>query len=207
MNPSGAGNIPPEVPAAKNLRLFVALPVPAQVKGALQEMQTRLETVLPRGSTAWTKPDNMHLTLRFLGEVAVERVPELRRRLREALTGCRALDLICERLGCFPEPRYPRVIWAWVHDQPHECLLRLQQTIDSAVAEIVVAPAEARFVGHVTLARPKQIKRSDAEKLGQFLEAASTTRFGVWHADAVELIRSELSPQGSRYTTLDVFPL
>jgi 2'-5' RNA ligase len=57
------------------------------------------------------------------------------------------------------------------------------------------------------LARPKQLRRTDAEHLSSFLEGAGATRFGSWRVGAVELIRSELSPQGSHYTTLDVCPL
>jgi 2'-5' RNA ligase len=149
----------------------------------------------------------MHLTLRFLGDVAAECGPEISRRLRESLSGFGALELICERLGCFPHPRYPRVVWAWVHDEPGERLPELHRRIDGAVAGFAEQPAEVRFVGHITLARPKLIKRATAEKLRRFLDEAVAMRFGTWRAEAVALIRSELSAQGSRYTTLDVFRL
>jgi len=107
------------VTSEQKQRLFVAIPVPTEVKASLREAQAKLKTILPVGMAAWTKPDNMHLTLRFLGDVAAGSVPEISRRLRESLSGFDApLELICERLGCFPHPRYPRVVWAWVHDQP-----------------------------------------------------------------------------------------
>lgn len=195
------------VTSEQKLRLFVAIPVPAEVKESLREAQVKLKTVLSAGSTAWTKPENMHLTLRFLGDLATASVPEISRRLRESLSGFGALQLICERLGCFPHPRYPRVVWAWVHDEPGERLAELHRRVDGAVAAFAEKPAEAHFVGHITLARPKQIKRAGAEKLVGFLNEAVTIRFGTWRAEAVELIQSELSAQGSRYTTLDVFPL
>lgn len=195
------------VTSEQKLRLFVAIPVPNEVKESLRAAQVKLKTVLPPGSTAWTKPDKMHLTLRFLGNVAPESVPEISRRLCESLSGFGALELICERLGCFPQPRCPRVVWAWVHDQPYERLAELHRRIDDVVAGFAEQPAEARFVGHITLARPRQIQRAAAEKLARFLEEAASMRFGAWQAATVGLLRSELSPQGSRYTTLDVFPL
>lgn len=68
-------------------------------------------------------------------------------------------------------------------------------------------PAEARFVGHITLARPKLIKRTAAEEVARFMDGEVATQFGRWRAEAVELIQSELSAQGSRYTTLDLFRL
>jgi 2'-5' RNA ligase len=197
----------PTVTGEQKFRLFVAVPVPTKVKVSLQEAQVKLKTILPPGSTAWMKPDNMHLTLRFLGDVAAECVPEISRRLRESLSGFGALELICERLGCFPHPRYPRVVWAWVHDEPDERLAGLHRHVDNAVAGFAEQPAEARFVGHITLARPKLIKRAGAEKLRRFLDEAVAMRFGTWQAEGVELIRSELSAQGSRYTTLVVFRL
>jgi 2'-5' RNA ligase len=195
------------VTSGPKLRLFVTIPVPTEAKESLREAQAKLKTILPSGSTAWTKPDKMHLTLRFLGDVAAECVPEISRRLRESLSGFGALELICERLGCFPHPRYPRVVWAWVHDEPDERLAGLHRHVDNAVAGFAEQPAEARFVGHITLARPKLIKRAGAEKLRRFLDESVTTRFGTWQAEGLELIRSELSAQGSRYTTLDVFRL
>lgn len=196
-----------EIAEAGKFRLFVAIPVTEEIKESLRVVQAKLKTALPSGSTAWTKPDNMHLTLRFLGDVAVENVPEIGRRLRESLTGFGAVNLICERLGCFPHLRFPRVVWAWVHDEPHERLPELHQAIDAAVGEFATNPAEARFVGHITLARPKQLSRPDAEELARFLNEAVAMRFGQWSAAKAELIRSELSPRGNRYTTLDEFPL
>lgn len=196
-----------KVSGVDKLRLFVAIPIPTEVKDSLRAAQTKLKTVLPQGSTAWTKPDNMHLTLRFLGDVVGESVPEISRRLCESMYGFGALELICERLGCFPHPRFPRVVWAWVHDEPGERLAELHRQINDAVAGFAEQPAEAPFVGHITLARPKLIKRAGAEKLFRHLDEAVATRYGTWRAAAVSLIRSELSASGSRYTTLDVFPL
>jgi len=148
----------------------------------------------------------MHLTLRFLGNVATEHLDELSRRLRVATASFGALHLRCERLGCFPDLRYPRVVWTWVHDT-EERLAQLHRCVEAAVGCFAEKPAEAHFVGHVTLARPKQINRADARQLAEFVESAVNRQFGTWECREAELVRSELSPSGSRYTTLDVFPL
>jgi len=184
----------------------VAIQLPEDVRAVLRAAQAELKEVLPRNSTAWTRPANMHLTLRFLGGVESARLPELQLKLREALAGFGPLDLICERLGCFPDLRFPRVVWAWVHDA-EERLAQLHRRVDSAVAGFAEKPAEARFTGHVTLARPKQIKRADAERLAGFVERAVERKFGDWSCREVELIRSELSPGGSQYSTIEVFHL
>lgn len=186
---------------AETYRLFIAIPIPEAVKAELLCVQRELRDALPPHSTSWTKPDNMHLTLRFLGDVAASRVPELVQAIRNAASGCGEIELHCERLGCFPDLRFPRVVWAWVHDLEGK-LDALAIRVNEAVAAFAEKPADARFTGHITLARPKQIRRADAERLAQFVERAVNRQFGNWRATELELIRSELSSAGSCYTTL-----
>ena len=190
----------------RTARVFVAIQLPESIRTALRSVQAELKSLLPHRSTAWARPENMHLTLRFLGNVDVLRLPELQSRLRESLADFGSIELCCERLGCFPDLRFPRVVWAWVHDAPDR-LGELAQHPNLAVEGFAKQTAEARFVGHITLARPKQINRQDAQRLAAFVEGAVARQFGCWTCREVELIRSELSTQGSRYTTLDVFPL
>jgi 2'-5' RNA ligase len=182
----------------KSLRLFVAIALPDPVRAKLIDMQRELKRVLPGNSTAWTKPDSMHLTLRFLGNVESTRIPELSEKLATALASFGEIDLICERLGCFPDLRLPRVVWAWVHDAG-ERLVQLHRRVDEAVAGFAEQPAEERFVGHITLARPRQIRRPDAERLSKFVADAVTCQFGDWRVSSVCLIHSQLLPAGAIY--------
>jgi 2'-5' RNA ligase len=190
----------------KVIRTFVAVAIPGEVRAQLVAMQHELQSVLPRAAAAWSQPDNMHLTLRFLGNVAAARVLELTAQLRTAVMGFGELELLCERLGCFPDLRFPRVVWAWVHDEA-ERLPQLQMRVDAAVRGFAAQPAESRFVGHITLVRPKQIKRLEAERLARFVEGAVGRNFGHWRAREVLLLQSELSPGGSKYLELARFPL
>ncbi len=156
---------------------------------------------LPPAAASWTRPENMHLTLRFLGGVAEARIESLKTSLAQALSGFGPIPLICERLGCFPDLRYPRVVWAWVHDVA-ERLAPLQGRVAQATDAFTREPAESRFVGHITLARLRQVERPQAEVIASFVNDAIRRKFGEWTAGEVELIRSELSAGGSRYTTL-----
>lgn len=176
------------------------------MKAALSQVQAELKHLIPPGSMVFTKPDHLHLTLRFLGQVEPSRVPELSKRIRDTLSGFGRVELVCERLGCFPDFRFPRVVWAGVHDDG-ERLMDLHRKIEGAVKELCWHASESRFVGHVTLARPKQLKQAETERLAGFVRGAVGRPFGSWRCKEVELIRSEMSAQGSRYTTLDVFPL
>jgi 2'-5' RNA ligase len=178
--------------------LFVAIALPDAVQAALMDVQRELKSVLPRHSTAWTKPESLHLTLRFLGNVESTRIAELAEKLGRGMAGFGEFDLVSERLGCFPDLRYPRVVWAWVHDAG-ERLAQLQRRVNEAVAGFAEQPAEARFVGHITLARPRQIKRADAGRLARFVSDAVSRKFGDWRVQSVALIRSQLSEAGARY--------
>jgi 2'-5' RNA ligase len=190
----------------QTIRLFIASKVPESVKGLLGQAQREMRERLPQAAISWTKPDSMHLTLRFLGNVEVHCVPELKAAVSDVVSGLSRFELVSERLGCFPDLRFPRVVWAWVHDVDDR-LPELVKRLEQVVGRFAEKPSEDRFVGHVTLARIRQIDRTAAGKLARSVEDAITRRFGAWTADTVELIQSELSPSGSRYTTLADFRL
>jgi RNA 2',3'-cyclic 3'-phosphodiesterase len=182
-------------------RLFVAVTVPEEVKDQIVVARDELRGKLSPTAASWTRPANMHLTLRFLGGVEQSGIESLKTSLAQALSGFGPIPLICERLGCFPDLRYPRVVWAWVYDVA-ERLTRLHQRVADATAGFTREPAESRFVGHITLARLRQSKRPQAEIIASFVNVAVGRKFGAWTASQVELIRSEVLPGGSRYTTL-----
>ncbi|HXS67255.1 MAG TPA: RNA 2',3'-cyclic phosphodiesterase [Candidatus Polarisedimenticolia bacterium] len=191
--------------SAGGLRLFVAISPPEDVKDQIEKAQRELRDVLQENSVRWTKRDQFHLTLKFLGNVAAPRVAELIESLRVACSQFKALPLHAERIGFFPNMRYPRVVWAWVHDGG-EFLPKLQQAIESSVKNFTVEEPEGEFTGHVTLGRVQRIKRPQAEILAKKALEMVNRSFGEWTANNIELIRSELLPGGSRYTTLAEIP-
>jgi 2'-5' RNA ligase len=194
--------------AEQHVRLFVALAVPAEVRASLAGVQRELRNLLPPRAAAWTRPDSIHLTLRFLGSVARARVDALVSTLASAVAGFERLALVAERVGCFPDLRHPRIFWAWVHDaDERERLINLHQRITTASAEFTQEPAEKRFVGHLTLARFKQITRREADLVAAFAQGALHRRFGAWTAETVDIMASEPASGGSRYTRLAALPL
>jgi 2'-5' RNA ligase len=148
----------------------------------------------------------MHLTLRFLGVVAVKQIPALSESLQQALQDINSFGVRCERLGVFPDLRYPRVVWAWVDDEEGH-LQRLQSRVDQAVGPFAAEPSEKRFTGHVTLARIRQIKRPEAGIIKEFVEARKSTVFGQWTVNRVSLMQSELRPEGAVHTEVAGFEL
>lgn len=187
-------------------RLFAAVRVPDDVRARIRQSQAELQSALPRCNVAWTRPEQFHLTLKFLGPVDVKRIDELELRLGEACARFAALALQAGRIGFFPEQRLPRVIWAGVEDARQE-LPALQRTVESAVADFTREQATGRFSGHVTLGRIRAIGRADADRLAELARSMADRSFGSWVASHVELMRSELSSAGARHSVLATFAL
>lgn len=185
----------------EQFRLFVAVTVPESVKAKMEEAQAELRRVLPQRSVRWARREQFHLTLRFLGDVEAARVEALGEAIRAACRGFGALPLRAERVGFFPDLRYPRVAWVGVQDQAEQ-LPRLHQTVEAVTESFTTEAKEERFTGHITLARIKGIKRSEAEALGKAAAGMADRVFGQWTAYHIDLMRSELLPQGARHSTI-----
>jgi RNA 2',3'-cyclic 3'-phosphodiesterase len=187
-------------------RLFVAISLPDAVKDEIEKAQGQIRGALREDFIRWAKPEQFHLTLKFLGNVAPSRVAELTEALRAACVNFSALQLRAERIGFFPNMRFPRVVWASVHDGK-DILPRLQEAIATNIGGFVEKQEGKKFTGHITLGRMERINRPQSELLTKLAYGMGERFFGEWTANKVELIRSELSSSGSRYTTVAAIPL
>jgi RNA 2',3'-cyclic 3'-phosphodiesterase len=194
------------MPEPEHFRLFIALTLPEAVKAEVEQAQAQLRRALRQARVSWTRLEQFHLTLKFLGNVEVQRVDALIAAVRAAGAGFPALRLRAEQLGCFPSLRSPRVAWVGVNDAVQD-LPRLQAALETACAGFTSQPAQERFSGHVTLARIKAIGRPEAETLAAQVRAMAGQSFGQWTTDHLDILRSELSPQGARHTVLAETPL
>ncbi len=186
---------------SERFRLFIAVAIPEAVKAKMEAAQAELRCVLPERAVRWTRREQFHLTLRFLRDVEEARVGALEGALRAACRAFGALHLRAEQVGFFPNPRYPRVVWVGVQDEAGQ-LPPLQEAVERATQEYTTEAKEERFTGHVTLARIKGMRRPEAQALGEAAAGMAERRFGQWTAYRIELMRSELLPQGARHSTL-----
>jgi 2'-5' RNA ligase len=182
------------------LRSFVAVLLPDRVRAGLAAVSAEL-----RGQTrglAWVPPDNLHLTVRFLGEIG----PVALERVREAVTAVAAavppFTVNLGGLGGFPVGRAPRVLWASVVAGGEKIEALFGELEAALVARGI--PGESRaFHPHVTLARARDPR--GARELVRVLGAGPA--FGEVRVEALHLMRSELGPRGSRYSALTAAPL
>jgi RNA 2',3'-cyclic 3'-phosphodiesterase len=148
---------------------------------------------------AWVVPENVHLTLKFLGRVREARTAELVAALAQATSGFARFDASVVGLGAFPTPLRARVIWAGV-GHGADALVELAGRVDAALAALGFERDPRPFSPHVTLGRVRAPRRDPA--LADALSAGVGREFGRLPVERVALMRSDLSPRGARYTEL-----
>ena len=180
------------------MRLFTGLDVPAEVVANLEEVLRRLK---PTARIGWSPLANLHVTTKFIGEWAEERLGELTAALA-GIPGRGAIPVRIRRVGFYPNPHSPRNFWCGI-EAPG--LAELAADIDSATAALGIAPERRAFSPHLTLARIKD--RVELGPLRDAIAALPTLEFGAFQAEGFFLYQSKLRPTGSVYTKLAEFPL
>lgn len=184
---------------ADTYRLFIAAELPEQVRHLLTEAQQTLRRGNP--PVIWVAPAALHLTLRFLGETPIDRTPELEQALRAALVTRSALDLTLTTIGAFPHDRQPSVIWAGIGGAT-SALAAMYASIEQALTALGFPADQRRFHPHVTLGRvQRNASQRQREALGATLRR-QTALEASWRMERIVLFRSELRPEGPRYTSL-----
>ena len=188
--------------ARSQLRVFAALELPPALCAQLSEVVAGLEALLPLGGVRWAQAGGMHVTLKFYGEVASERLAELQAALKQAAESAGPLALELQGLGVFPNPVHPRVIWVNVAGEV-EKLLPLYQKVEQASAALGFKPEARGFTPHLTLGRVKgHLRPREREALADALARQRGQAFGAFSAETLSLMRSELKPTGAEYARL-----
>ncbi|MFH0911836.1 MAG: RNA 2',3'-cyclic phosphodiesterase [Planctomycetota bacterium] len=184
------------------MRLFVALDLSEAVRSALGREVERLRAFCPR--IRWTSLRNLHVTVKFLGEVQEHELPSLCDALEGAAGEAAPFSLEVAGLGCFPDLRRPRVVWAGCGSGSEEASA-LAGRVEEATAALGFERESRRYSPHVTLARVKF--PPEARGLAATLEAHRAAAFGEVDVEALTLYLSELARGGVEYTPLHRAPL
>jgi len=178
------------------LRAFIAVELDEAIRQRLGEAQDRLRSA--PCSVKWVKPELMHLTLRFLGEVDEALVGILEQVMASAAQGVAPVEVTLAGLGAFPERGAPRVVWAGMQDNGSLCLLN--RRLEEGVRRLGFAPEDRPFHPHLTLGRVNG--RQGADELRRRLDAQAAAEFGSCTIAELILMQSVLSPAGPTYTPL-----
>jgi 2'-5' RNA ligase len=190
----------------ESVRSFIAIELSADVLRRVSALQERIVGDLPSGLVRWVRPEGIHLTLKFLGDVQADRLEVLSETLCGVCAPHAPFSLSIGGMGVFPNPRRPRVVWLGV-DEPTGALSRLQRAVERDIAPLGFPTERRRFSPHLTLGRVRQGRSpAELEALGEYATRARV-RVGELAVDAVYLMRSDLRPTGALYTELARCPL
>jgi len=183
------------------VRVFIAIPIDEQTRHELVSVQSLL---LSTGAKLkLVEPENLHLTLKFLGEVGEEKIGEIEEALKKTMLGVKKFKMEVKGLGAFPGFRYLRVLWAGINQGKNE-VIELQRKIDFSLQPLGFRP-ERNFHPHVTIARVKFVR--NREELITFIKDAANKKFGAVGVRRIDLMKSTLTRSGPVYTTLSEIEL
>lgn len=184
------------------IRTFIAIDVPQQVRRKAQAtIETLSETT---NSIRWVAPENVHVTMKFLGDVDETDIYEVCRRTATAVADCAAAQVHCHGVGAFPSVERPRTVWLGVAD-PDAYLEQLHANVEGGLAPMGFPREQRRFHPHVTLGRLRYGRRDVGDLIDRIKEMQVDA--GMIQVDELVIYASERGPEGPRYTVLGRAPL
>ena len=175
------------------MRLFIAVDLDNNLKEKIYNIVEKLKTT--DCNIKWVEKENLHLTLKFIGETPEEKIETIKKSIQKAIDGIKKFKLSISGFGFFPNMKFPRVLWLGVKEGENQL---------KTIAERL-NPSEKNFSCHLTIGRFKSTK--NLEKLTDLLEKLQLDFVGETEVSQVVLFRSELTKSGPIYTPLEKFNL
>lgn len=183
------------------IRTFIAIDVPDEVKSEMMRMQEALRK-LPGNRISWTRPQGIHLTLKFLGDIPENEIDDIANVLESALLDQNRFEIQTTLTGGFPNLKRPRVLWLGV-DGGDE-LINIHRRVDKGLYKLGFDKEKKRFNPHLTIGRAKELNpRSDLPSKLQGYNLEPRT----WEVEHVRVMASQLKPTGAVYTVLATLPI
>jgi 2'-5' RNA ligase len=188
------------------LRSFIAVEVPAEIQNVIARSVSSLQKALPKPLVRWVAQQNVHLTLKFLGDVSPANLERIAGVLKIEAYAHGVFSMSVGGLGAFPTSRRARVIWIGLEAPPS--LVALQRGVEAATARLGYTTEERSFSPHLTIGRVGQnVTATDLQKIRAALDATQVGNLGTVVVDAIHIFKSDLRPGGSVYTHLYALPM
>ena len=188
--------------AERTIRAFLALDPPEEILREIGRIQDRLRKLI-QGDFRWVRPEGIHLTLKFFGDVPENAVANISAVAGRAAAAVGSFELAIGGTGVFPDPSRPRVVYLGMSGEVAR-LVTFQQRLERALGEIGFPPEERPFRPHLTLGRIKSPKGLIG--LAEALEKEKMVTAGMFTASGLNLFQSDLTPRGAVYTRLAGYP-
>jgi 2'-5' RNA ligase len=183
------------------LRAFIAIELPKETQTAIQEQTVRLRGSLGEDLIRWVPMSNIHLNLKFLGDVVDTHVDFLKQMLAHEVESFSGFEIQIGGLGSFPTSKRPRVLWIGLHAPA--ALASIQRNVESGSMRLGYQKEERPFRPHLTIGRVRQdLSSNDLRKITLGLESQQLGNIATGRVDSVHLFKSELKPTGPIYTKL-----
>lgn len=188
------------------IRAFIAIEMSSEIKQGLDELFAQLQGQTQDMPVRWVPVENIHLTLKFLGNVSPANIEVMKKILQAEASRHEEFEVSVGELGAFPSTRRPRVVWVKVQAPPE--LDALQRGIEDETSRLGYTREDRAFKPHLTLGRVS--RNASAEKVSHFSEVLESQKVGYIGAmcvRSIHLYRSDLKPTGAEYTLLVDAPL
>jgi 2'-5' RNA ligase len=182
------------------MRTFIAIELPQEIKDYLANLENQLKT--SQADVKWVEPKNIHLTLKFLGEIDEKKLEKTEKIIEEVTKETNTFPIRLSSVGAFPKINYPRVIWVGIDKGDNETK-EIAEALEEKIAKIGIPKEDRPFSSHITIGRTRSSK--NREKLVQNLNELASS-FGQenleFSATKITLFKSTLTPKGPIYEIL-----
>ncbi len=184
------------------IRVFIAIEIADEIKERLSEYIDKLRRA--GADVKWVVPENIHLTLRFLGYIEKDTLPGLNKIVSDAVSSQEPFNISIGNIGAFPSLKRPRIVYVCV-DEKENNLLKLYENLNKQVEGLGIKEESRKYVGHITLGRIRTQK--NISNLTSALKSETDRFFGLEKVSYLTLMQSNLTPKGPIYTKLNNFIL
>jgi 2'-5' RNA ligase len=183
------------------MRAFIAIKLPANIQDSLEKIQNQLKSALPKVN--WVKPTNLHLSLKFLGDISLEQLTFTQQAISRISKTISPFEIKLETLGVFPDCRQARIIWLGTGQIPPE-LKQLVDQLENALIKTGIPQEQHAFQTHITLARIKgPLRPADLEKWFDKIKTDLLNANLSFTVSGITLFQSVLGPGGSTYSIIN----
>mgnify|MGYP003565590313 CR=1 FL=1 len=186
----------------QEVRAFIAIKLPEAIIQRLADQIQNIKDLVPHGVVRWVRKENLHLTLKFLGNATPTDIGNISASMQFLAEEYTAFDLEITSFGCFPKIKYPRTLWIDIRE-PSGALQKLQSAIEDSLEGHGFPREQRRFHPHLTIGRVnRNVQRTDRLELGQCLAEVKVGYIGTVHVRDFVLMKSDLRPSGAVYSQL-----
>jgi 2'-5' RNA ligase len=182
---------------SESIRTFIAIEIPQDLRKKLSDYAIKLKN--PDDKISWVSEDNLHLTLKFIGNIKTDKIDTIKKAIADVSLGYTAFTAVVQGMGVFPGERNPRVVWIGIKDG-EEKICKIFKNLEEKLSTIGISKDDRPYVPHFTLGRIKYIKdvKAFSDKILNYKEYL----FGSFAVCGISLIKSTLTPKGSIYEVL-----